>query len=279
MFRLVLYKKVYSFLSPSWCRLLFTCKYCVFFGNTKSMFLGYSCFFFFFFFTDTATSCRFKLEFWTELMKYNCSSPGIACRSSHHSENLLSDSKPYHQVRHWIFLDYCFCLLQWREAIPSFEAVGMTDPPSHLLLHCCACPPVASPEFQPSFLLGVWMQWLCADGWVPNCGDVFLCEGLVLWTQLLCSSNKATQADYKWDSKVSWWPYGKCWNRIVQVLFYCWSVARGSDVDVTVLMHLVASGSSAVICVTLCTSCICLNLPSTLFVKGMQSLKSCEGAS
>lgn len=47
--------------------------------------------------------------------------------------------------------------------------------------------------------------------------------------------------------------------------------------DVTVLMHLVAS--SAALLSSVCRRCrvICLNLPSTLYMKGKQSLKSSEG--
>lgn len=47
VFRLVLHKKFF-FSVPRSCRISFTCKYCVFFGKTKSMFLEYSCLLFFF---------------------------------------------------------------------------------------------------------------------------------------------------------------------------------------------------------------------------------------
>lgn len=96
-------------------------------------------------------------------------------------------------------------------------------------------------------VVAVWV-WVDTQLWwcVP------LVRGLFLWAQLLCSYNKATQADGRGDSKVSWWPHDKCWNRIVQVLFYCWQGGRQSDVDMTVLMHQVAwKCSSTVNCMTL----------------------------
>lgn len=217
-------------------------------------------------------------------MKCNCSSPGLACRYIIVRILSLVVNLTSRLNGHRIFLDYYFCLLRCREAIPSFEAVGNDR---STIPH--AAPPLS---MSSRGLPCVWAQLPpgCADaeamavwGWV----DTQLCwrcvplvRGLFLWTQLLCRCNEATPSDHRWDSNVSWWPYDKCWNRIVQVLFYCWRGETGSDVDVTVLMHLVAwNCSSAVICMTLYTSCLCLNLPSTLYMKGKQSLKSCEGVS